>query len=170
MANPSVSAADKWGDVSRWTRRKWKGFVEGVKEQSKVAAAFLPHLLLALPVIAFVYFLPDIAGSISRGWTLVLASMVLPTIWSVRAVQLDDDHAREGALMYWVVYAVCSVLYISISYIPFASSLLESVPYRDELVFFFLLWLQIPFTRGVEIMYVVVPLPWRCSALPLMCA
>merc|ERR1711988_1471912 len=90
----------------------------------------------------------------SQGYILVLVSLIYPTGKSMYVLETSQaTNERAKALIYWVVFSLVSFIHGIIPYIPFASRMLQSIPYNHELLFIFFLWLQLPWTDGSSVVY-----------------
>jgi hypothetical protein len=134
-------------------RNKYRSLLTYVRERSLIVASLLPHLLLIIPVVAFIYFLPDIAASISGGWMVVLVALIWPLKSSLQSLQSEDTPSMSCNVMYWIILAVSLSVSIILNLLPFVGRGLAFIPFKEEISFLFLLWLLLPWTNGVNVFY-----------------
>jgi len=114
----------------------------------------IPHVLLATPIVASVYFLPDMLAEISQGYVLLVVSLLYPISNSIYSIEKSSvPNTKNRCLMYWVVFSVISFVHAVIPYVPFATRLFGAIPFLQELSFVFFIWLQLPWTDGSIVMY-----------------
>ena len=156
-----------YGRQKRRVRARYDNFLRYVQEKSLFLASLLPHFILIIPVVAFIYLLPDIAASLSGGWIVVIFALIMPLFKSVRAIEMDEQDDKRRMLMYWVVLSIPVSLQLLMDIVPFANTIVSYIPLKEQVSFLVLLWLLLPWTDGVSILYnLFLPILSRFISVP----
>merc|ERR1711957_779863 len=76
-----------------------------------------------------------------------LVGIVIPSIFSMRALETKDPDDDKHMLTYWVVWGIFSFIDL------FTASLLKFIPFYFIIKIVFLIWLFMPNTKGALIIY-----------------
>ncbi|MCQ2816159.1 MAG: HVA22/TB2/DP1 family protein [archaeon] len=76
-----------------------------------------------------------------------IVGIVLPTYWSLKAIESAEGDDDRQWLTYWIVYGVFNFLDL------FAHLILKFIPFYFFLKLIFLIWCFMPNTRGAAIIY-----------------
>ena len=102
-----------------------------------------PKIILGILAASLIFV---IIGYLEKYITCIVG-IVLPTYWSIKAIESNEGDDDKQWLTYWAVYAVFDFLDL------FAGFILKIIPFYYILKLIFLIWCFMPNTQGALIVY-----------------
>ena len=102
-----------------------------------------PKIILGILGISLLFVL---IGYLEKYITCIVG-IVLPTYWSIKAIESNEGDDDKQWLTYWAVYAVFDFLDL------FAGFILKIIPFYYILKLIFLIWCFMPNTQGALMVY-----------------
>ena len=102
-----------------------------------------PKIILGILGISLLFVL---IGYLEKYITCIVG-IVLPTYWSIKAIESNEGDDDKQWLTYWAVYAVFDFLDLFVGFI------LKIIPFYYILKLVFLVWCFMPNTQGAIIIY-----------------
>ena len=102
-----------------------------------------PKIILGTLAASLIFV---IIGYLEKYITCIVG-IVLPTYWSIKAIESNEGDDDKQWLTYWAVYAVFDFLDL------FAGFILKIIPFYYILKLIFLIWCFMPNTQGALMVY-----------------
>ena len=102
-----------------------------------------PKIILGILAASLIFV---IIGYLEKYITCIVG-IVLPTYWSIKAIESNEGDDDKQWLTYWAVYAVFDFLDL------FAGFILKIIPFYYILKLIFLIWCFMPNTQGALMVY-----------------
>ena len=102
-----------------------------------------PKIILGILAASLIFV---IIGFFEKYITCIVG-IVLPTYWSIKAIESNEGDDDKQWLTYWAVYAVFDFLDL------FAGFILKIIPFYYILKLVFLIWCFMPNTQGALVVY-----------------
>ena len=102
-----------------------------------------PKIILGILAASLIFV---VIGYLEKYITCIVG-IVLPTYWSIKAIESNEGDDDKQWLTYWAVYAVFDFLDL------FAGFILKIIPFYYILKLIFLIWCFMPNTQGALIVY-----------------
>ena len=102
-----------------------------------------PKIILAVLGVSLVLCLVGNFGS----YVTCIVGIVLPTYWSIKAIETPEEDDDKQWLTYWAVYAIFTFIDL------FAGFIMKFIPFYFFLKQIFLIWLFMPNTQGAAFLY-----------------
>ena len=102
-----------------------------------------PKIILGILAASLIFV---IIGYFEKYITCIVG-IVLPTYWSIKAIESNEGDDDKQWLTYWAVYAVFDFLDL------FAGFILKIIPFYYILKLIFLIWCFMPNTQGALMVY-----------------
>ena len=102
-----------------------------------------PKIILGILAASLIFV---IIGFFEKYITCIVG-IVLPTYWSIKAIESNEGDDDKQWLTYWAVYAVFDFLDL------FAGFILKIIPFYYILKLIFLIWCFMPNTQGALMVY-----------------
>ena len=102
-----------------------------------------PKIILGILAASLIFV---IIGYLEKYITCIVG-IVLPTYWSIKAIESNEPDDDKQWLTYWAVYAVFDFLDL------FAGFILKIIPFYYILKLIFLIWCFMPNTQGALVVY-----------------
>ena len=102
-----------------------------------------PKIILGILAASLIFV---IIGFFEKYITCIVG-IVLPTYWSIKAIESNEGDDDKQWLTYWAVYAVFDFLDL------FAHFILKIIPFYYILKLVFLIWCFMPNTQGALVVY-----------------
>jgi hypothetical protein len=133
--------------VSR-VQTRYNAAIDSLRTRSRFAALFLPHIVYA-GVVVLLCQLPFLRAFLASPSTQRIFSFLAPTVFSI--IACTEATPSRDRMRFWIQYWCVYCFFSALTSLPFAETLLRTLPYSEEASSAISIWLVIPLLEGSSV-------------------